>query len=178
MAAAQHGRLWAPAWTVWGAIAATLLLGQARWAGAEGPWLTGEPLRKALAQKVTVVWSNIPVRQAIEGLSKSQKVAILLDRRIDPDRKIELTLDNATLADGLQQIAASMRRHNDAGSRGLCWPEFDRGKTAHGGSIAAGRCEQASASDSNPLDRPTALEVARSGVRPAIYSAIWQRKTA
>ena len=57
---------------------------------------------------MTVVWSNIPVRKAIEGLCESQKVAFLLDRRIDPDRKIELSLDNVTLAEGLQQIASRL----------------------------------------------------------------------
>ncbi len=108
MAPAQHGRWRALLGFVWGSIAAALILGQPGPASADSPWLSGEALRNVLSQKVTVVWSNIPVRQAMEGLSKSQKVAILLDRRIDPDRRIELSLDDVTLADGLKQIASRL----------------------------------------------------------------------
>ncbi len=108
MAAAQHGRMRAlPGLRCW-AIVAGLIVGQPGWARADSAWLTGQPLEDALSQKTTVIWSNIPLRKAIEGLSQSQKVAILLDRRIDPDQKIELSLENVTLADGLKQIASRL----------------------------------------------------------------------
>ncbi len=75
---------------------------------AENTWLTGEPLRQALSGKIGVTWSNIPFRQAIERLSQSQKVAIMLDRRVDPDQKIELKLDDVPLAEGFQRIASRL----------------------------------------------------------------------
>lgn len=109
MAAAQQSGWRALRAIISGAFLATLLVGRPNLGSADdGPWLTGEPLHSALSQKVTVVWSNIPVRQALEGLCKSQKVAILLDRRIDPDRKIEFSLDDLPLSDGFQQIASRL----------------------------------------------------------------------
>ena len=74
---------------------------------AEPPieWLTGAPLSKALQQPIGVSWSGTPVREAIAGLSRTQRVAVLIDRRIDPSRKVELSLRDVPLADGLRQIA-------------------------------------------------------------------------
>jgi hypothetical protein len=72
---------------------------------AEGNWLSGEALQDALAKKVGVAWSNIPLRRALESLSNSQRVAVMLDRRVDPDQKIELAFDNVSLQEALQRIA-------------------------------------------------------------------------
>lgn len=108
MAPAQKCQFRAPPGLVWGAIAAALFLGYTGVAAAREAWLTGEPLREALSQKVTVVWSNIPVRQAMEGLCNSQNMAILLDCRIDPDRKIEFSLDDVPLSEAMKQIATRL----------------------------------------------------------------------
>lgn len=71
-------------------------------------WLTGAPLSKALQQPIGVSWSGTPVREAIAGLSRSQRVAVLIDRRIDPSRKIELTLGDVPLEEGLRKIASQL----------------------------------------------------------------------
>ena len=68
-------------------------------------WWTGENLRAALGQKIGVTWSNISLRRALTSLSKSRQVAIILDRRVDPDQKIELTLDDVPLDIALKRIA-------------------------------------------------------------------------
>ncbi len=72
---------------------------------AEGNWLSGEAWQDALTKKVGIAWSNIPVRRALESLSNSQRVAMILDRRVDPDQKIQLALDNVSLQEALQRIA-------------------------------------------------------------------------
>ncbi len=69
------------------------------------PWLTGEKFRDQLGQKVGVTWSGLPLRKALNSLSRSQHVAILLDRRVDPDQKIELSFDDLTLDAALKLIA-------------------------------------------------------------------------
>lgn len=74
-------------------------------------WLTGERLRQQLDEKVSITWSNrsgIPLRQALNHLGQSQQVAVLLDRRVDPDQKIELVSDDATLDATLKLIAARL----------------------------------------------------------------------
>lgn len=69
-------------------------------------WLTGVGLAKQLAQPVdNVVWSGQTLRQALDTLSRAQRVAILLDRRVDPGQKLELQLSNVQLLTALQQIA-------------------------------------------------------------------------
>ncbi len=89
-----------------------LLLGisPARSPAADAPkWLTGERLRNQLDQKVSVTWSGVPLRRALKSLSESQHVAIMLDRRVDPEQKIELTLDDVTLDAALKSIALKMK---------------------------------------------------------------------
>lgn len=81
--------------------------------GAEAPagWLTGEKLRQQLDQKVAITWSaraGIPLRQGLTHLSQAQQVAIILDRRVDPDQKIELTSNDESLDATLKLIASKL----------------------------------------------------------------------
>ena len=74
-------------------------------------WLTGEKLRQQLDEKVGITWSarsGIPLRQALIHLSQAQQVAIMLDRRVDPDQKIELTSDDVSLDATLKLIASKL----------------------------------------------------------------------
>src|SRR5262245_37206527 len=75
----------------------------------ESTWLGGDAIDQALQEKVSVTWSNIPVRRALENLCKAQKLALLLDRRVNPDQKIELHVDNVPLKEALEQIAARLK---------------------------------------------------------------------
>ena len=80
-------------------------------AGAEEPaehvqWLTGDKLHAQLEQKVGATWSGLPLRQALSSLARSQRTAILLDRRVDPDQKIEMSFDDVTLDAALKLVAA------------------------------------------------------------------------
>ncbi len=71
-------------------------------------WLTGDKLRAQLERKIGVDWGGtkgIALRQGLARLARSQHVAVLLDRRIDPDQKIELSLDDVSFEAALKLIA-------------------------------------------------------------------------
>jgi hypothetical protein len=72
-------------------------------------WLTGDKLRAQLDQKVGAIWEGDPFRRAMMSLSRSQHVAILLDRRVDPDQKIELSFNDVRLEAALKLIASNKR---------------------------------------------------------------------
>ena len=76
---------------------------------ADTTWLSGAALQNALRQNVGISWVNIPLRQALIGLSKSQRLAVMLDRGVDPDQKIQIALENTPLSQALEQIAARMK---------------------------------------------------------------------
>ena len=70
-------------------------------------WL-GPPAREfqqRLAQPVDILWKGNPLRAALRGLSEAQQVAILLDRRVDPGQKLDLTIQGKPLEAALQTIA-------------------------------------------------------------------------
>lgn len=68
-------------------------------------WLTGSALERQLAAPVDVYWSGIPLRQAVGNLSRTQRVAVVIDRRVDPDQAIDLAVSNRPLRQVLQEIA-------------------------------------------------------------------------
>ena len=90
------------------ALAAATLLGVLA-AGSLGAtdWLTAARLQKQLAQPVGVSWSGNPLRQALGSLSQTHRVAVLVDRRVDPGQKLDLQLDDLPLEAALHEIARS-----------------------------------------------------------------------
>jgi hypothetical protein len=60
-----------------------------------------------LSDPVDLVWSENPLRDALATFSRVQNVAVLLDRRVDPGRKITLALKQSPLGDSLLAIAVS-----------------------------------------------------------------------
>ncbi len=80
-------------------------------ASADEPvaWLTGEKLKSQLEQNVGATWEAIPLRRAITSLSRSQRVAILLDRRVDPDQKVDLSFTDVPLEKALKLIAGKLQ---------------------------------------------------------------------
>jgi hypothetical protein len=88
------------------AIAACALVGAGAAGSAERThWATGPALQQALTQQIDIVWSGNPVRQALGNLSRAQRVAILIDRRVDPGQKLDLKLDGVPMGTALQTIA-------------------------------------------------------------------------
>jgi hypothetical protein len=66
---------------------------------------SGAKLKEQLAAQVTVSWSNLPLGRALAGLGAVEHVAIVLDRRIDPDRPVSLSLSQQPLAAAFAEIA-------------------------------------------------------------------------
>ena len=70
-------------------------------------WLTGAKLRQQLARPVDVVWPDNPLRESLQSLSRAQGVAVLMDRRVDPDQKVRVELHDMPLQQALEAIAQS-----------------------------------------------------------------------
>ena len=70
-------------------------------------WHTGSGLTKQLAQPVGVYWSDNPLRQAVDGLSHAHRVAVLIDRRVDPGQTLDLAVTDVPLEQVLEEIARS-----------------------------------------------------------------------
>src|SRR4051794_23782081 len=87
-------------------LALSFLLGCNLAHSADVSWATGKKLDEQLATSVTISWTNLPLGRALASLAEAQHVAILLDRRVDPDREISLALSRRPLAEALQQIAS------------------------------------------------------------------------
>jgi len=83
----------------------TVLFGAMAADAAAGAWMTGARLQKRLQQPVDIMWSGNPLRRALGGLSAAQDVAVLLDRRVDPGQKVDLSLNDAPLQIALERIA-------------------------------------------------------------------------
>jgi hypothetical protein len=94
---------------VWIAITAGLAAGAhpATAAASDPAWVTGLALTRQLAAPVGVVWAKVPLATATGGLSRAEHVAAILDRRVDPDQRVDLTLSSVPLGTALEKIAAS-----------------------------------------------------------------------
>jgi len=69
-------------------------------------WATGPVLQKNLAAPVDIFWADNPLRQAVQNLSRARRVAVLIDRRVDPGRKLNISLRDVALDTALKTIAA------------------------------------------------------------------------
>lgn len=77
--------------------------------GAEPGWLTGAALERRLQEPLSRSIDGLPLREALYALGHEQGVGVLLDRRIDPTRKLDITVRQAALSQLLQQIAKEQR---------------------------------------------------------------------
>lgn len=68
-------------------------------------YLTGSEFEEALSQPVSLSWQERPLRLGLRQLSESREVAVLLDRRIDPEQSLTLGLSKLSLLDILARIA-------------------------------------------------------------------------
>ncbi|MBS0202163.1 MAG: STN domain-containing protein [Planctomycetes bacterium] len=68
-------------------------------------YLTGPKFRVELDQATSGTWANVELRELLYTLASQRRVAILLDRRIDPTIRMPLEIVNRSLQDGLQEIA-------------------------------------------------------------------------
>ncbi len=77
--------------------------------GDSSGWAIGASLKEQLAAPLRVSWSNIPLARALKSLGMTQRLAIVLDRRIDPDQLIAIVLVDEPLRGALDKIARHVR---------------------------------------------------------------------
>ncbi|MBX3414624.1 MAG: hypothetical protein KF708_18195 [Pirellulales bacterium] len=58
--------------------------------------------------RLNVQWSGVPLRRAMQGLSQSSGEAIVLDRRIDPERSVTLTREGAKPGEIVADVAREL----------------------------------------------------------------------
>ncbi len=80
-------------------------------AGGDEPrqqaWKTGSEFHKQLDAPVGLTWEATPLRQGLMHLSRSQQVAIFLDRRVDPGQLVTYGAEAKPLRDVLREVAES-----------------------------------------------------------------------
>ena len=86
------------------AIALTLLT-NTHWAD-ETKLHTGKAFRQALAEPVELVtWNGITLRASLGRITQNQRIAVMLDRRIDPDQTIEFSVKQTPLETMIDRLA-------------------------------------------------------------------------
>ena len=74
-------------------------------AGKRVVWLSGAELNRQLQRPLSGVWSQQTLRRAMANLGRENRVAIFLDRRVDPDRKLKFSLQKRPLIDIVSYVA-------------------------------------------------------------------------
>ncbi len=68
---------------------------------------SGAAFRRAVAEPIgPITWAEKPLRGALERLTETQQVAIMLDRRIDPEQKIDISAKDVALERFVAALAA------------------------------------------------------------------------
>ena len=97
--------------TLFGLIAASVVTaivsGASVFAEDRANWATGAAFQRQLAEPGKILWAGNPLRPAIESLSRARQVAVLIDRRVDPSQKLDISLEDMPLETALQGIARS-----------------------------------------------------------------------
>jgi len=71
-------------------------------------WLTGATFQKRLAQSETMSKNDAPLREALRQFSQAQRIAVLLDRRVDPGRPLTLSVQDVPVETLLSDIALTL----------------------------------------------------------------------
>jgi hypothetical protein len=74
------------------------------------PLKTGSDFRKELDNHIDILWKDKrPLRPALAKLSEARNVAIVLDRRVDPDQTVEFAVNDVSLEQALRQLASRQK---------------------------------------------------------------------
>ena len=73
---------------------------------SEVEWLRGRELDRALLLPRSVDWDNARLGPRLHELSRRQKIAVFIDRRVDPTRRATFTIRDATWEQLVWQLAA------------------------------------------------------------------------
>ena len=71
-------------------------------------WHTGAAFQRQLRKTTSITWVETPLRNGLERLARAQKVFIFLDRRVDPDQRVSLSIQDLPLETVIQQLALTV----------------------------------------------------------------------
>ncbi len=91
-------------WIAAALVAGALVCGGIAQAADRANWLTDAALQQQLVEPVDVLWAENPLREAMAHLSRARRVAILIDRRVDPSQKLDVSLRGVPLETVLETI--------------------------------------------------------------------------
>ena len=101
-----------PMVTIIGLFFAIVSVGQA---GSTAPrdrvasdFLSGPKFHAELDKAAAGSWENVDIRELLDKLAAESRIAILLDRRVDPNARIPLEIVNRSLKEGLNEIARQL----------------------------------------------------------------------
>ena len=92
-----------------GVVATPMLAIDIARAQVAGKYLEGKAFERQLAASLGGSWSDVPLKKLVAGLSRSQNVAIVLDRRIDHSRPVTLAVSNRPLGEVLGELARNQK---------------------------------------------------------------------
>ena len=75
---------------------------------APSEWLTGRDFRLQLQKPLQANWSGTTLRRLTRGIAINQRTCIFLDRRIDPDQRVDFKATGEPLEHSLQRLAQQL----------------------------------------------------------------------
>lgn len=72
-------------------------------------WKTGSDLAKALRATIDRTGSEKPIGESLAALSRATAVAMLLDRRVDPNQLVRIDAHGISLSNELQRLSQSLQ---------------------------------------------------------------------
>lgn len=68
-------------------------------------WRTGDDFDQFIKSPVSVSWQNAELRNRLIEFSRSQRIPIVLDRRVDPNQRLDLVVRNVSVEQFLLRVA-------------------------------------------------------------------------
>ncbi|REJ90563.1 MAG: hypothetical protein DWQ35_16205 [Planctomycetota bacterium] len=72
-------------------------------------WLRGPALRTRLESPIHLTWNGRELKEGLVAVSKQLRVAVFLDRRVDPHQRIDVAAENVSVGELLTTIAAEAK---------------------------------------------------------------------
>ena len=100
--------LWALPVFLGAAVFGLLQVVDARAAVRADPWLTGDRLERRLSQQAGIAIQGRSLRHVLRALAKEYQLAVMLDRRLDPDRRVGVAVKDVSLRELIYDLARQL----------------------------------------------------------------------